>query len=70
MTKSKLQFTRKISLGFGYGMSGAISSAYALASHELYNVNLMEAVIVTHESEVLTKNGLGDLIYLNIMEEV
>ena len=52
----------EIPLGFGYGMSGAISLAYALASHELYNVNLMEALIIAHESEVLTKNGLGDLI--------
>ena len=52
----------EIPLGFGYGISGAISLAYALASHELYNVNLSEALLIAHESEVLTKNGLGDLI--------
>jgi len=52
----------KVPLGFGYGMSGAISLAYAMASHELYNVKLVDALVKAHESEVLTKNGLGDLI--------
>ena len=52
----------EVPLGFGYGMSGAISLAYAIALHELYNVKLIDALIKAHESEVLTNNGLGDLI--------
>lgn len=58
----ELKVESEVPLGFGYGMSGAISLAYALASHELYDVKVEDALIIAHESEVLTKNGLGDLI--------
>uniref|UniRef100_UPI003F7471DA GHMP family kinase ATP-binding protein n=1 Tax=Sulfurisphaera javensis TaxID=2049879 RepID=UPI003F7471DA len=60
--KIQLNIKSEIPLGFGYGMSGAISLAYALASHELYNINLQEALITAHVSEVLSNNGLGDVI--------
>lgn len=58
----ELKIISEIPLGYGYGMSGAISLAYALASHELYNVKLEDALLIAHESEVMTNNGLGDLI--------
>ena len=58
----EIEVFSEVPLGFGYGMSGAISLAYAIALHELYNVKLEDALVKAHESEVLTKNGLGDLI--------
>ncbi|BFI75077.1 pantoate kinase [Sulfurisphaera ohwakuensis] len=58
----KLYIQSEVPLGFGYGLSGAISLAYALASYELYNIKLEDALVVAHESEIFTNNGLGDLI--------
>ncbi|WP_205760739.1 pantoate kinase [Acidianus sulfidivorans] len=52
----------KIPLGFGYGMSGSISLAYALGSIELLGKKEDEAIKVAHESEVISGNGLGDVI--------
>ncbi|WP_187152769.1 pantoate kinase [Acidianus manzaensis] len=57
-----LSVNSEIPLGFGYGMSGSISLAYALGSVELLGKNEDEAIKIAHESEVINGNGLGDVI--------
>ncbi|MBW9140257.1 MAG: GHMP kinase [Candidatus Aramenus sp.] len=52
----------KVPLGYGYGLSGSISLAYALGASEIYNVSERVALETAHESEVLFNNGLGDVI--------
>ncbi len=52
----------EVPLGYGYGMSGAISLGYAMIAYELGLTDLRKALLTAHESEVLSKNGLGDVI--------
>ncbi|MEM3281032.1 MAG: pantoate kinase [Saccharolobus sp.] len=58
----KLLVYSKVPLGYGYGVSGAISLAYALGVKELTSISEIDAVNIAHISEVLTGNGLGDVI--------
>ena len=51
-----------VPLGYGYGLSGAISLGYSILAYELGLTTLKEALITAHISEVLSKNGLGDVI--------
>ncbi len=57
-----LEIEQNMPLGFGYGLSGSISLAYALGASELLGINEKEAIKIAHESEVISKNGLGDVI--------
>ncbi|MEM1626672.1 MAG: GHMP kinase [Sulfolobaceae archaeon] len=52
----------KVPLGYGYGVSASISLAYALAAYEYGYADLKRALITAHVSEVVNKNGLGDVI--------
>lgn len=58
----KLSVTSRVPLGYGYGLSGALSLGYALGVKELSSIKEGEAVNIAHMSEVLTSNGLGDVI--------
>ncbi len=60
--KVSLDIYSRLPLGFGYGMSGAISLAYALGVSELSSVKREYAVEVAHESDVVSGNGLGDVV--------
>ena len=57
----RLDVTSPVGLGYGYGMSGAISLAYALTAVQIYGVNLKRALDVAHTAEVLNETGLGDV---------
>lgn len=57
-----LDIESKLPLGYGYGISASISLAYALAAYEYGYSDLKKALITAHVSEVLNKNGLGDVI--------
>ncbi len=58
----RVEAEAKVPLGYGYGLSGSISLAYALGARELYNVDEGVALETAHESEVAFNNGLGDVI--------
>ncbi len=58
----RLDVYSRVPLGYGYGLSGAISLAYALGASQIASINEEEAVNIAHLSEVLTSNGLGDVI--------
>ncbi|BDC18113.1 GHMP kinase [Acidianus sp. HS-5] len=58
----RLEIENSAPLGFGYGLSGSISLAYALGASEIFGINEKESVKIAHESEVISKNGLGDVI--------
>ncbi|MFP3064176.1 MAG: GHMP kinase [Sulfolobus sp.] len=58
----KIEVVSEVPLGFGYGMSGGISLGYAIIAYDLGLTPLREALYIAHESEVETKNGLGDVI--------
>jgi len=58
----KMNVFSQIPLGYGYGVSGALSLAYALGAREYLNIKEEEAVKIAHISEVITGNGLGDVI--------
>ena len=51
-----------VPLGYGYGLSGAISLGYAVLAYELGLAGYREALLTAHESEVVSGNGLGDVI--------
>lgn len=51
-----------VPLGYGYGMSGSISLAYALGSIELLGKKEDEAIMYAHISDVINGNGLGDVV--------
>lgn len=57
-----LEIKSDVPLGFGYGLSGSISLAYALGASEIFGIIEREAIKIAHESEVISKNGLGDVI--------
>ncbi|MGC9105820.1 MAG: GHMP kinase [Thermoprotei archaeon] len=50
-----------VGLGYGYGLSGAVSLAYALAAAELYGLPEEVALDAAHEAEVINGTGLGDV---------
>jgi pantoate kinase len=52
----------QVPLGYGYGVSGALSLAYVLGAKEYLNIKEEDAVKIAHISEVITGNGLGDVI--------
>ncbi|AAY80312.1 GHMP kinase [Sulfolobus acidocaldarius] len=58
----KISVQSQVPLGFGYGLSGSISLAYSYLAYELGLTSLKEALYTAHESEVVNKNGLGDVI--------
>ncbi|MCY0859800.1 MAG: pantoate kinase [Sulfolobaceae archaeon] len=58
----KMVVESRVPLGYGYGLSGALSLAYALGVKELKGVKEEEAVNQAHISEVINSNGLGDVI--------
>ncbi len=58
----QIQGITKIPLGYGYGLSASISLAYALGAYEIFNVKRNTALEIAHESEVISNNGLGDVI--------
>jgi len=58
----KIQGIAKVPLGYGYGLSASISLAYALGAYEIFNVKKDIALETAHESEVISNNGLGDII--------
>ncbi|NON62871.1 GHMP kinase [Acidianus sp. DSM 29099] len=57
----KVEISTNIPLGYGYGMSAALSLAYALGASNLYNVKEEKAIRTAHISEVINGNGLGDI---------
>ncbi|ADX81567.1 pantoate kinase [Saccharolobus islandicus] len=58
----RLSVYSEVPLGYGYGLSGAISLAYALGVKELAPISEKDAVNVAHLSDVIAGNGLGDVI--------
>lgn len=58
----KMDVFSQVPLGYGYGVSGALSLAYALGAREYSNIKEEEAIRIAHVSEVVTGNGLGDVI--------
>ncbi|QKR00550.1 GHMP kinase [Metallosphaera tengchongensis] len=60
--KLKVDLQSSVPLGYGYGMSASISIAYALGASELFSMNPDNAISVAHESEVVSGNGLGDVV--------
>ncbi|BBD73050.1 GHMP kinase [Sulfodiicoccus acidiphilus] len=58
----RLEVDSAVPLGYGYGLSGALSLAYALAATEIYGVNRWRALRTAHVAEVLSGNGLGDVL--------
>jgi pantoate kinase len=58
----ELHASSPVPLGYGYGLSGALSLGYALAAVELFHVERGRALKVAHVSDVLTGNGLGDVL--------
>jgi pantoate kinase len=58
----KLIVYSRVPLGYGYGLSGAISLAYALGVKELTSISEKDAVNVAHLSDIVAGNGLGDVI--------
>ncbi len=60
--KARMEVFSRVPLGYGYGMSGAMSLAYAIGVSEISALRLEDAVELAHESEVLTGNGLGDVL--------
>ena len=58
----KLDIRSPVKLGYGYGLSGAISLAYALSTAHIYNVNLNRALDTAHIAEVVNETGLGDVV--------
>jgi pantoate kinase len=58
----KVEVESILPLGYGYGISSALSLSYALGAYELGLTELKKALVTAHISEVLTKNGLGDVI--------
>ncbi|BBG25239.1 GHMP family kinase ATP-binding protein [Sulfuracidifex tepidarius] len=60
--KVRMEVFSRVPLGYGYGMSGAMSLAYALGISEISGIKTENAVEVAHESEVITGNGLGDVL--------
>lgn len=58
----KIYAHSSVPLGYGYGLSGSISLAYALGSIELLGKSEDEAIKAAHVSEVLSGNGLGDVV--------
>ncbi|WP_338603559.1 pantoate kinase [Sulfolobus tengchongensis] len=58
----KLIVYSQVPLGYGYGLSGAISLAYALGVRELKSISEKDAVNVAHISDIIAGNGLGDVI--------
>jgi pantoate kinase len=57
----KLSVKAAVGLGYGYGMSGAISLAYALGSIAIHGTPLNEAINAAHAAEVVNGTGLGDV---------
>jgi pantoate kinase len=57
----KLIANSVVGLGYGYGLSGAVSLAYALAAAELYNLRKEIVLDAAHEAEVMNGTGLGDV---------
>jgi pantoate kinase len=60
--KYSISISSKVPLGFGYGISAAISLAYSVGAAEHSSLSEKEAVKWAHVSEVLSGNGLGDVI--------
>ena len=58
----KLEAQSPVKLGYGYGLSGAISLAYALAAAQIHNVDLDQALDIAHIAEVVNETGLGDVV--------
>jgi len=57
----KLSVEAAVGLGYGYGMSGAISLAYALGSIAIHGTPVNEAINTAHVAEVVNGTGLGDV---------
>ncbi|BCS92767.1 GHMP kinase [Metallosphaera javensis (ex Sakai et al. 2022)] len=62
MGKVRVEIESGVPLGFGYGMSASISLAYALGASQIKGLELEHAVLMAHESEVISGNGLGDVV--------
>ena len=60
--KVRVDMTSAVPLGYGYGMSASVSLAYSLGVAEIRGVPEEVAVRLAHESEVISGNGLGDVI--------
>lgn len=60
--KVKVQMETSVPLGYGYGISASISLAYALGFSELKGIDRKKAVLLAHESEIVSGNGLGDVV--------
>ncbi|BCU69550.1 GHMP kinase [Stygiolobus caldivivus] len=58
----EIEVHTEVPLGYGYGMSGAISLGYSVLAYEMGLTSLKEALLTAHESDVVSKNGLGDVI--------
>lgn len=58
----KLEAQSPVNLGYGYGLSGAISLAYALSASQLYGISLTRALDTAHIAEVVNETGLGDVV--------
>jgi pantoate kinase len=60
--KVKIEAYSRVPLGYGYGLSGALSVAYAIAASELLGIDEERALVAAHESEIISGNGFGDVI--------
>lgn len=60
--KVELHITSPLPIGVGYGLSGSISLAYSLSLYHRGVISYEDALKYAHISEVLTGNGLGDVV--------
>ncbi|MEM0279963.1 MAG: GHMP kinase [Metallosphaera sp.] len=60
--KVKVEIETGVPLGYGYGLSASISLAYALGVSEIKGIDPYLAVLEAHKSEIIAKNGLGDIV--------
>ncbi|BBL46623.1 GHMP family kinase ATP-binding protein [Metallosphaera sedula] len=62
MGKVRVDMESEVPLGFGYGMSASVSLAYALGASQIRGIDPEQAALLAHESEVISGNGLGDVV--------